>query len=82
MFGAWNRFFVPPLDFLFLLLLHPLLLVVFPFFHKVIEELRKRACYYLWVWSFITFERVVKALLKSCKELHHFRELDMIAHSA
>lgn len=73
MFGAWNRFFVPPLDFFFLSLLLPLLLVVFPFFHKVIEELRKRACYYLWVWSFVAFERVVKALLKSGKELHHFR---------
>lgn len=82
MFWAWNSFFVPPLDFFFLLLLHPLLLVVFPFLHKVFEEHGERACYYLWVWSFITFERVVKALLKSCKELHHLRQFDMIAHSA
>lgn len=72
MFGAWNSFFVPPLDFFFLLLLHPLLLVVFPFLHKVFEEHGERACYHLWVRSFVTFEREIVPLLETGKELHHF----------
>ena len=72
MFGAWDSFFVPPLDFFFLLLLHPLLHVVIPFLHKVVEEHDERACYYLWVWSFITVEKEIVPLLETGKELHHF----------